>query len=386
MRTKRFDFNFRPLQLNVALVINGSVPDTQNYDAISNTYTPDYTLVNLIIQPRVGRIDKDGVLNAGEVNNSLINIKWEQIVNNVRTEITDSTSGFNVMRSGNNAGRLTISRNVNPQIPLNLIFSCDYPDPRTGQIYHIERTKQIQCKNATLPTPLLVLDAADQTIYNPLKEQNKQTVHASLRIGVKECPTVNREFVWEVMREDGTFTAVGSDTTLDYDIEVSEDNTSCTIDRSLMGTELYLRCRAKYSAEGHPSDVELTNLSPSKLVAFIRRIPKFEYDISGVPTNIPSGLLAISPTAVIWNTNGDIENPEKELLPLWSVATNKASGDLNYTQIAHGMNPMLSTSKMDIILGGVYALEVNDVGPTCAWEDSDGAVFVDNEDNVILIK
>lgn len=389
MKTKRFDFNFKPLQLNIALVNNDGVPDTQNYDADANTYTPDYTLVNLIIQPRISRIDKDEVLAAGEVNKDLANIKWEQIVNGKRTEITDSTvekPPFKIVRSGNNAGRLTICQNVKPQIPLNLIFSCDYTDQRTGQVYHVEQTKQIQCKNATTYTPLLVLDAAAQTIYNPLSAPDTQTVHASLRLGESECPTSKRLFVWEIMREDGTFSTVGEDTTLDYDITVSSDGVSCIVNRSLMGTELYLRCRAKYDANGNPSGVTLSDSSPMAMVAFIRRIPKFEYDISEAPTNIPSGLLAISPTAKIWDTNGIIANAEKELLPLWSVATNVQSGQLSFTQIAHGINPILATSKLSTTLGGVYGLDVKDMGPTCAWEDSDGAVFEDSDGNVILIK
>lgn len=389
MKTKRFDFNFRPLKINVSFVCEGSVPDTQNYDADTNTYTPDYTLVNLIIQPRVGRIDKDEVLTAGEVNKDLTNVRWEQIVNGKCVEIADSTAEkppFKIVRRGNNAGRITICKNAVPQVPLNLVFSCDYADPRTGQVYHIKRTKQVQCKNATTYTPLLVLDAAAQTIYNPLSDQDTQTVHASLRLGANECPKNKRLFVWEVMREDGTFTAVGSDTTLDYDVVVAEDGNSCTVNRSLMGTELYLRCRAKYSQDGNPSSVTLSDNAPTKLVAFIRRIPKFEYDIGELPTNIPSGLLEIAPTAKIWNTNGIIDNPERELLPLWYVATNAQSGALNYSLIAHGMAPTLSTKKVSQTLGGVYGLDVKDVGPACAWEDSDGAVFVDADDNVILIK
>lgn len=389
MKTKRFDFNFRPLKINVSFVCEGSVPDTQNYDADTDTYTPDYTLVNLIIQPRVGRIDKDEVLTAGEINKDLANVRWEQIVNGKCVEIADSTAEkppFKIVRSGNNAGRITICKNVAPQVPLNLVFSCDYADPRTGQVYHIKRTKQVQCKNVTTYTPLLVLDAADQTIYNPLSDQDTQTVHASLRLGANECPKNKRLFVWEVMREDGTFTAVGSDTTLDYDVVAAEDGNSCTVNRSLMGTELYLRCRAKYSPNGNPSSVTLSDNAPTKLVAFIRRIPKFEYDIGELPTNLPSDLLEIAPTAKIWNTNGIIDNPERELLPLWYVATNAQSGALNYSLIAHGMAPTLSTKKVSRTLGGVYGLDVKDVGPACAWEDSDGAVFVDADDNVILIK
>lgn len=391
MKTKRFDFNFRPLQINVAMSVEGGVPDVQTYNADTDEYTPDYSIdaSNLIIQPRVGRLDKDEVLTPGAINAQLTNIKWEQIVNGKRVEIVDVAGAkpdFVVERSGRNAGKLTIKTNVKPQIPLNLVFSADYPDPRTGQVYHVERTKQIICRNATTYTPILLLDAAEQTIYNPLNDPDVQVVHASLRLGDTECPAEKRIFVWEVMREDGTYTAVGADTTLDYDVDVSDDTASCSVDRSIMGDALYLRCRAKYDIGGNPSSVALQDSAPSSVVAFIRRLPKYEYDIGGLPTNISSGVEAIAPEAVIYDTNGIIENAEKELLPTWYAATNAKSGSLSYSLVAHGAKPIVSTEKMDSVMGAVYGLDVKDVGGACAWEDSDGAVFVDDEGSVILIK
>lgn len=387
MKTKRFDFNFKPLQINVSMVVEGGVSDSQNYDADTDTYTPDYTIdaSNLIVQPNIGRLDKDEILTPGLINQDLTNIVWYEVNSGKADTVIDkSNTSYEIVASGAKAGRIKIKKNAKPQIPMNLRFEADYKDPRTNQVYHIIKPYQVQCKNATQYTPLLVLDAAAQTIYNPLSDPDKQTVHASLRLGANECPTEKRLFVWEVMREDRTFSTVGSDI-LDYDVEVSEDGGSCTVNRNLMGAELYLRCRAKYSAEGDPSSVQLSDNAPTKLVAFIRRIPKFEFDIGELPTNLPSGLLAIAPTAKIWNTNGVIDNPERELLPLWYVATN-GTGTLNYSLIAHGMNPTLSTEKVSNTAGGVYGLDVKDVGPLCAWEDSDGTVFVDDEDNVILIK
>ncbi len=387
MKTKRFDFNFKPLQINVSMVVEGGVSDSQNYDADTDTYTPDYTIdaSNLIVQPNIGRLDKDEILTPGLINQDLTNIVWYEVNSGKADTVIDkSNTSYEIVTSGAKAGRIKVKKNAKPQIPLNLRFEADYKDPRTNQVHHIIKPYQVQCKNSTQYTPLLVLDAAAQTIYNPLSDPDKQTVHASLRLGANECPAEKRLFVWEVMREDGTFSTVGSDI-LDYDVEVSEDGSSCTVNRNLMGAELYLRCRAKYSAEGNPSSVQLSDNAPTKLVAFIRRIPKFEFDIGELPTNLPSGLLAIAPTAKIWNTNGVIDNPERELLPLWYVATNGA-GTLNYSLIAHGMNPTLSTEKVSNTAGGVYGLDVKDVGPLCAWEDSDGAVFVDDEDNVILIK
>ena len=386
MKVKRFDFNFKPLQLNISLSADGSVPDRQNYDADADAYTPDYTLTPLIIQPIISRMDKDEVLQAGRVNHLLANIKWYEIVAGTRTLIESANTNYEVVRSGENAGRIKVKKNAQPQIPITLEFNADYTDTRTNQISSIKQTYLISCDNSTTFLPLLVLDASDQTIYDPLTDPDTQTVHASLRLGENECETAKRAFVWEKFREDDTWTEVGTDTTLDYDVTVAEDGASVTVDRSLMGGELYLRCRAKYDPNGNPEGVTLTDASPAKIISFVRRIPKFEFDIFGVPTNIPAGLLAIAPEAAIWNSKGPLANPEKELLPLWYVAPNRANGSLYYSQIGHGVTPTLSTEAMTDLLGGVYGLDVKDCGPTCAWEDSDGIVFEDSDGAVLLIK
>ena len=81
MKTKRFDFNFKPLQINVSMVVEGGVSDSQNYDADTDTYTPDYTIdaSNLIVQPNIGRLDKDEVLTPGLFNQDLTNFTWYEV-------------------------------------------------------------------------------------------------------------------------------------------------------------------------------------------------------------------------------------------------------------------------------------------------------------------
>lgn len=387
MKTKRFDFNFKPLQINVCMSVEGSVPDAQNYDADADEYTPDYTITPLIIQPGISRLDKDEILSAGRVNQDLANIRWYEVAaNGTKTLIEASNTSYEITASGGTSGRIKVKKNAKPQLPINLLFTAEYTDTRTNQIHTLQASFQVQCKNATSYIPQLVLDAAPQTIYDPLTDEDTQVVHASLKLGASECPAANRLFVWEKFRSDNTWTQVGTDTTLDYDVSVSSDGTTCTVNRSLMGTELYLRCRAKYDKNGTPSGVTLGNSSPERIISFIRRIPKYEYEISGLPVNIPAGILSIAPEAKIWNTKGDVDNPEKELLPLWYIATNKQSGSLSYSQIAHGVSPILPTDALSDLYGAVVGLDVKDVGPTCAWEDSDGKLFEDSDGKLILIK
>ena len=171
---------------------------------------------------------------------------------------------------------------------------------------------------------------------------------------------------------------------MDYDITVNGN--SVTINRWLMGSEMHLRCRVKYSADGTPDSVTLTDASPQAEAVFVRRIPKYEFDITGVPYNVPAGILAVAPTAIIRTTKGDITDPEKELLPLWYIATNKASGSLSYSLVAHGKSPVIPTTKMDKNYGAVIGLDVVDRGYAGAFTDAaDGAVFCDADGAVLII-
>ena len=387
MRTKRFDFNFRPLQINLSITVDGTVPDSQSYDADEDVFTPDYTVTPCAIMPSVSRIDREGVLSSGAVNgdDAAFSFKWSELKDGKEVEIPDSNADYKIIRSGNSAGRILIKKNAKPQIPLNLVFYCEYIDPRDGQIYRFKRPYQISCRNETVYIPQLMLDASGQVIYNPLADPDTRTIHASLRLGTKECETNKRIFVWEVYREDtGTWAVAGTDES-DYDIAVSEDGTSVTVDCTLMGDGMILRCRAKYDRDGNPQGVTLDDSAPCKMVHFVRRIPKIDYDFVGAPTRLPSGTMEFRPEAVISDRNGSIDNPERYLLPIWSAATN-TTGTLAYQKIATGMSPVVSTNPMSSTSGAIYGLDVVDVGPIAVMVDSDDAAFVDPDGNYITIK
>lgn len=358
------------------------MPDRQSYNADTLEFTPDYTITPLIIQPVVSIIDKDEVLNAGRINHELANVRWYENDNGTRTLIDTGNSSYEVTTSGGEAGRIKVKKNAEPRSPITLEFYAEYVDSRNGQIMIIQGSYLISCSSATAQIRV-ELDAADQTVFNPLSDPQTQTVNATVWLGDAKCDSSKYELVWEVL-DDGVWRTAETDEVMDYDITVNGD--SVTVNRWLMGTEMSLRCRVRYSADGDPGSVELTDASPQASVSFIRRIPYYEFDFSGVPYNIPAGILSIAPTAIIRTTNGEIENAEDELLPLWYIATNKASGSLSYSLVAHGINPVISTEKMDDNYGGVIGLDVIDRGYAGAFTDAaDDAVVCDAEGAVLII-
>jgi len=383
MKTRRFDWNWKPLQLRLSLSAEGSVPGKQNYNADTDEYTPDYTLTPLVMQPRVSIVDKDEALTAGNVNGQLANIKWYETVGGVKSVIATSDTNYEITGSGENAGRIRMKKNAQPNLPVTLTFSAEYVDARTGQISVIQGTALVACGSAT-ESVRVELDAAEQTPYNPLEDAREQTVTATVYVGGKVCTdTAKYALVWEVMEKDGTWRTIDrTANALDRDIAVGTG--SVTIDKWLTGDETHIRCRVKYSADGNPQAVALTEATPRAEAAFVRVMPKYEFEIEGVPYNIPPGQTELSPTAVVRDTKGIIANAEEELLPLWYMATNKASGSLSYTQVAEGMNPVIGTEKMDSARGAVMGLDVVDRGKAGAWADGE-AVFTDTDGAILII-
>ena len=114
MKTRRFDFNWRALQVQISLAVEGSVPDKQNYNADTQEYTPDYSLTPLIIQPNVSIIDKDAVLPSGSINHELTNIRWYENVNGTSSQIAADNPDYEITASGGQAGRIKVKKNIEP--------------------------------------------------------------------------------------------------------------------------------------------------------------------------------------------------------------------------------------------------------------------------------
>lgn len=383
MKTKRFDFNWKPLQLQISFAVDGSVPGQQNYNADTQEYTPDYTLTPFILQPVISILDKDEVLAAGSINHALTNVRWYEIINGVKKLIASDNTNYEITTSGGNAGRIKVKKNAEPKVPITLVFYAEYIDNRNGQVMVIQGSYLVDCSSAS-DIVRVELDAAAQTVFNPLSDAQTQTVAATVWVGDRICDASKYALVWEVQDENGNWYTAGTDSVMDYDIMV--DGNTATINRWLMGSEMHLRCRVKYSADGNPGSVSLTDGTPQAEAVFVRRIPKYEYDYTGVPYNVPAGILAVCPTAIVQGTKGEISGWEKELLPLWYIATNKASGSLSYSLVAHGISPVIPTAKMDNNHGAVIGLDVVDRGYAGAFTDAaDGAVFCDADGSVLII-
>ena len=381
MKYKRLDFKYTPLQVNTSKTISGSVPLEQTYDANQNEYTPNYELTPCALQPVISIIDRDGILPSGRVNSELTDIAWYRVENGVEGNALVTTPQKHVITSsGNDAGKLLWYVNAAPQKPILLRFKAKYLDSRTNKIHRIMMDYSINCKNATLYKPTLLLSSGDR-YYNPLRDTDKQVISASLRLGSEECAKEKRLFIWEILRDRGQFSAITAD---DLEIKVSADDTSVTLDRSLMGKRICIRCRAKFSADGNPASVDLSDATPNRIVNIVRRIPFYDYDILDTVDEVLPDTKVVNPAATISDNVGEIANPTRELQVLWWMAPNNSIHFENAVLVGHGMSPRVPTDLLDPNRGAILALEVKDLDPLALAMDADGKVFVDADGNPFI--
>lgn len=381
MKYKRLDFKYTPLQVNTSKTISGSVPLEQTYNANQDEYSPDYRLTPCALQPVISIIDRDGILPSGRVNSELTDIAWYRVENGVEGNALVSTPRKHVITSsGNDAGKLLWYVNAAPQKPILLRFKAKYLDSRTNKIHRIMMDYSINCKNATLYKPTLLLSSGDR-YYNPLRDTDKQVISASLRLGSEECAKEKRLFIWEILRDRGQFSAITAD---DLEIKVSADGTSVTLDRSLMGKRICIKCRAKFSADGNPASVDLSDATPNRIVNIVRRIPFYDYDILDTVDEVLPDTKVVNPAATISDNVGEIANPTRELQVLWWMAPNNSIHFENAVLVGHGMSPRVPTDLLDPNRGAILALEVKDLDPLALAMDADGKVFVDADGNPFI--
>ena len=151
-----------------------------------------------------------------------------------------------------------------------------------------------------------------------------------------------------------------------------------------MGDQITIRCRAKYSAAGNPSAVQLTDASPSKVITIARRVPPVDVEILDTIDTLQPGTRNFNPRAYIYDNVGEIPNPTKDILPIWYFGTNSHTKAIDFVQQGHGLNPTIPTDLMDAKFGGILQIDPVILNPLALLTDGDGKVITDGDGKAIV--
>lgn len=370
---------FSPLTLSPGIAVEGGVADVQQYDVSTGTYTPDYTLTNLVLVPSMDVSDPDGIIPDGKA--ALTNMRWTLTEDGAETAVTSSTPGFAVAADG----RLTVKRNCKGQEPMTLRFEAEYLDTRTGAVHTMLETHQIYCEGVS-QRPVLELDTSGMIAYDPLRDgQATRKVRASFKVNGTEVPAANRAFVWQKRdMYDGVWADIDGSDAMDYDVSLSADGTELTLKLWLIGERIDIRCYAKYNPYGSPATVAIDSRTPvetfsaRRIVGKLRPIPMSARTFRADAKNV-------YPQLAVEDSKGVLPNPDEVLDIEWRTAKCVASGALSKSAVvATGSKPTIPLSFLGTDrYGGKLIPAFGAKDPLAAIVD-DGAVLVDDDGTVLI--
>lgn len=308
---KKIEVNYRPLQTSGGIEVVGSVPDVQVYQADKAEYTPDYTLTPLTLFPRCNATDPDAVVKVGAVNASLVNMKWYERLNGVRTLITSANKSYVITETGAEKGKIQVKKNAVPGSPVTLEFYAEYVDAkRTGQTHVYRFSRLVRAVDGSEAQPKLMVDSPSALDWNPCRDIARQAITARLLVGDVDVTATNKcKFFFYRKLNTGALEQI-TDGNGDNDWEfVSLTKNVLTIDRDYIGHEQTYVVKASYSKDGAPSskpDSDIDYVSTT----IRRRIPSIEIDWEGFPQQVADGTKMIYPKPVIRDTAGIVPNPQ----------------------------------------------------------------------------
>lgn len=371
---KTLSISCRPLKASMSIVVSNSVTDRQTYSATDKTFTPDYTLTPLSITPICNAVDADNPSQQKRVNESLVNVKWYEIINGERTLITTGND-YVITANGENNGQILVKKNSSILSPITLEFRGDYLDKRTNQVLKFVMSHVIIVSDESSPTCILNLDTDTSVNWNPLRDISKQTITASLFLGKKNVTADARaKFYWYRLSETGVKTPI-TDGNGEEDWEIVSINKNVlTIDRDFIGESQSYVCIGVFSPNGSKTP---NDLDPNAVFTIKRRFPSLHCEIEGTMQGLAPDTTNIFPKAIIYDTKGIIPNPEECLEIIWLVKNPK---EADYKEVARGIKPTIPFTQ-----GMMLRLDVEDKGANkIVVDDNDSNVFITDEDGSFI--
>lgn len=365
---------------NIEVMADGYTPTTQNYDAVSGIFFPDYSASPLNLFPRCVLIDPDSPVASKTYNSMLKSFEWFEVTKNGTVSIYSKggtvASGYQVIASGDYTGQLVVKKNGKVGEPRALRFVGIYEED--GYTYKFDRSIPLSTNDVTPAGSELMIDSPAALAYNPLRMPEQQTINVTVIKGTTDITNDERcKLMW--YRRDARGTETPLTANADYDnIEVvsavkskNGSITSLVIDRELIGEGqtyvVYAMFRAdkKFPSSPEPSD--------SRAYTTIKRqFPPLTCIIRG--DGLRSTTDANCVKAIVSDNQGVLDNWNRYLYASWKV-----SDGTTEVERARGEEVMLPAEYgkdffCDIETRGVNKVMVSDTGE---WlTDTDGSVII----------
>ena len=381
-----------PPKFGCGLSVAGNVPNLQRFDGTTGSYEPNYTLTPLTVHVDVAAIDGELPLTSINARTLLTNIHWYELsAAGARTEIVmkgnaSTPAGYASLvntEGAANAGQLQIAKNAAPGEPLQLMFEADLI--YGSDVFHIELPFSVQCRDTT-PSVRCKFDTPDVVAFNPIHDSTTLPVVLTVWENNREAERSHFIPVWEVRREDGSWSEYGAELT-DYWMSIAADRMSASLDMDLMGDGVSVRVRLRYDREGNPAGVTLAadDLSvPFCRFEAVRSLGRYDSAMLNMTNTLAEWSTVMRPEVVFKDNKGNIADPDKFFrVTVYAGQPGKALTTADVVGTGRVVNIPRSRGNAS---GLKVGYSVDEIGPFKAWADADGALITDADGALLLIR
>lgn len=384
MKVKNIKVDYKPLSFSTSINEDGATSKSQQYDADFGEYSPDYSLVPLVLHPHISVHDPNGIIPDGEVNASLTSKQWTEYIDGIPTPIS-SNSSYDITSSGDNAGLIKVKKNVVPGHPITLVFTANYFDIRLNQNNSIRISYIIMSNNVT-SSPVLEISSPSTLVFNPWTDSRYETINArELFSGRELTNNAQKKVHWCVVDNTPTGFHEYSDNSIDPEF-VSGDSNNLVIDKFLIGESVTILCKVELCNYGGTLKGTINDCTLEKSTVIRRKLESFDFNYSGVPSSIPPDSQDIYPSAIVTIGKNILTDAQvlQELMLKWYTATPAITPIFNLR--GKGINPTIPVTDMNQDRGMMVGLDVNDLGPYSLLTDTDGNAIQDSDGSILIFK
>ena len=384
-KTKRLNVIYTPLNVSVALVVQGGSL-TQTHCAETDEYIPDRSITPLVLVPKVYVQDPDGVIPSGI--GALTGVAWYALPENVAASvpngsyignelsqylITGATQGYNILADGS----LQVETNIQYPTRTVLVFTGNIPDARSGRAIKVQDSVLLSTTSIALPATLS-LDKPASWRFNPIEDSGIRTIKASLLLGGETpAPAHCSIAYWWYKASGNSVVLIDPDEDLFY--ESGQGTDTLVIDPAFLDEERIL-CKAEYALDGETLPANPTENCLTAETVISRRYPAYDFE------NYVHGGVEVAPSAshvknecVVTVGQKVIDNPSRYFTVIWSIKEPVYGAE--WRILGYGDSIMIPRS--EISGGADIGLEVEEMEPMGAMSDDGTDVLTDDDGDIL---
>lgn len=222
-----------PLVSRFGIVVEAG-SKTQFYYTNEAQFIPSREVTPLKLVAMLNVADPDGQIPTGNKTSSC-DVKWYE--GSYDSQITADTTGYTL---GSDKS-LTVTKNVLPNNPMQILVRCTYTDPRNGNTLVYEDRCALNSISKTDNVHTLTIDKPSKMLFNPLKDDSTVTINATLKLGADVVADANAKYWWYVVN-NGVETLIDTlDTAIEY---VSGQGTKALTINAMYTNQSIIRVKA----------------------------------------------------------------------------------------------------------------------------------------------